>query len=364
MKTELTRAVPRLKRLLPTFRKIRIAVVGDLMLDRYLWGTADRLSPEAAVPVVDFVSQNDCLGGAGNVASNLAALGAHVQAFGVVGGIRLASKKTGDDEAGAALRACLRKAGIDDRAVLADPQRITTVKTRVIARHQQIVRIDHERRDALDAESEEKIFRALVASLKKMDGLVLSDYDKGLITDEFAERVLHACHKFRVPAFVKPKKSRRLAYRGARAVVCNADEAGFYVTRSLGDEKSVEEAGRALLAHFASAAVVITRGKKGMRVFEEAAPRSLNIPATSFEVTYARVGKPGVEREASGRQVFDVTGAGDTVLSVLSVAIAAGATLPEAAYLANVAAGVVVGKLGTANVSPDELAAGLDEMLV
>ena len=362
MKTELTRAVPRLKRLLPTFRKIRIAVVGDLMLDRYLWGTADRLSPEAAVPVVDFVSQNDCLGGAGNVASNLAALGAHVQAFGVVGGITLASKKTGDDEAGAALRACLRKAGIDDRAVLADMQRITTVKTRVIARHQQIVRIDHERRDALDAESEEKIFRALVASLKKMDGLVLSDYDKGLITDEFAERVLHACHKFRVPVFVKPKKSRRLAYRGARAVVCNADEAGFYVTRSLGDEKSVEEAGRALLAHFASAAVVITRGKKGMRVFEEAAPRSLNIPATSFEVTYARVGKPGVEREASGRQVFDVTGAGDTVLSVLSLAIAAGATLPEAAYLANVAAGVVVGKLGTATVNPDELAAGLDEM--
>ena len=208
MKTELTRAVPRLKRLLPTFRKIRIAVVGDLMLDRYLWGTADRLSPEAAVPVVDFVSQNDCLGGAGNVASNLAALGAHVQAFGVVGGITLASKKTGDDEAGAALRACLRKAGIDDRAVLADMQRITTVKTRVIARHQQIVRIDHERRDALDAESEEKIFRALVASLKKMDGLVLSDYDKGLITDEFAERVLHACDKFRVPVFVKPKKSR------------------------------------------------------------------------------------------------------------------------------------------------------------
>src|SRR2546423_342801 len=183
MSTNIADAVPRLKRLIPRLCGKRIGVLGDLMLDRYLWGTASRLSPEAAVPVVDFVEQSECLGGSGNVAAN----------------------------------------------------------------------------------------------------------------------ILH------VPVFVKPKTSRLYAYRGARAIVCNAKEAGFYVTRSLADEKSVEEAGRALLAHFGCGAVVITRGEKGMSVFEESWPRHLHVPATSFEVTYARVGQSGLERGASGRQVFDVT---------------------------------------------------------
>ena len=202
----------------------------------------------------------------------------------------------------------------------------------------------------------------LFNALKSLDALVLSDYDKGLITDDFADRVLSAAHQLKVPVFVKPKTSRLYAYRGARAIVCNAKEAGFFVTRSLGDEKSVEEAGRALLAHFGCSAVVITRGEKGMSVFEESSPRHLQIPATSFEVTYARVGQSGVERGATGRQVFDVTGAGDTVLSVLSLAVAAGASLPDAAVLANTAAGVVVGKLGTASVSPQELEHALEDI--
>ncbi len=331
------------------------------MLDRYLWGTANRLSPEAAVPVVDFISQSDCLGGAGNVAANLSGLGANVEVFGVVGGGKSSSKIV-DDDAGDVLRTCFRDSNINDRGVFADPQRVTTVKTRVIARHQQIVRIDQERRDPLSAETEEKLFRALVASLEKLDALVLSDYDKGLINDAFADRVLHACHQNEVPVFVKPKTSRLYAYRGARAIVCNAKEAGFFVTRALSGEKSVEEAGRALLPHFGCAAVVITRGEQGMNIFEESSPRHLHIPATSFEVTYARVGQPGVVRGSSGRQVFDVTGAGDTVLSVLSLAVAAGATVPEAALLANTAAGVVVGKLGTAGLSPEELKAALNDL--
>jgi rfaE bifunctional protein kinase chain/domain len=362
MKTEFAGYVPHLKKLLPRFRKARVAVLGDLMLDRYLWGTASRLSPEAAVPIVNFVSESDCLGGAGNVAANLAALGAHVQAFGIIGGCKSGSKRIVDDEAGKALRTCFREAGIEEQGVLPDEHRITTVKSRVIARHQQIVRIDQERRDALTPAVEEKLFRLFVAGLKSQDVLVLSDYDKGLITDAFAERVLHACHQFKVPVFVKPKTSRLFAYRGARVIVCNTKEASFYVTRSLSDEKSIEEAGRALLPHFGSAAVVITRGENGLSIFEEQSPRHLHIPATSFEVTYARVGKPGIEHGASGRQVFDVTGAGDTVLSVLSLAIAAGASVPEAALLANTAAGVVVGKLGTASVSRAELAAALDEI--
>jgi rfaE bifunctional protein kinase chain/domain len=345
---------------------MKIGVLGDLMLDRYLWGDATRLSPEAAVPVVDLVSQSQCLGGAGNVAANLAALGAHVELFGVVGGIGKAApsatRKSPDDEAGSALRSCLRQGSIGDRGVLSDSRRVTTVKTRIIARHQQLARIDQERRTPLAPETEEKLFRLLLSSLKNLDALVLSDYDKGLLTDSLAERVLNACHQQKIPVFVKPKTSRLYAYRGARAIICNSKEAAFYVSRSLSDEKSVEEAGRALLPHFGCAAVIITRGEKGMSIFEEDSPRHLHIPATSFEVTYARLGQPGIERGTTGRQVFDVTGAGDTVLSVLSLAVAAGASVPEAAFLANIAAGVVVGKLGTATVSPAELQTALNDV--
>jgi D-beta-D-heptose 7-phosphate kinase/D-beta-D-heptose 1-phosphate adenosyltransferase len=322
------------------------------MLDRYLWGTASRLSPEAAVPVVDFVEQSECLGGAGNVAANIAALGARVEAFGV----------TGNDEPGRALQKCLHAAGIEYRGMIADAKRVTTVKTRIIARHQQVVRVDHERREPLRAETQEKLLRLVFTALKKLDALVLSDYDKGLITDDFADRVLSAAHQLHVPVFVRPKTSKLYAYRGARVIVCNTSEAGFYVTRSLTDEKSIEEAGGALLARFGCSAVVMTHGAKGMSVFEESSPKYIHIPATSFEVTYARVGQAGVARGATGRQVFDVTGAGDTVLSVLALAVAAGASITDAAKLANIAAGVVVGKLGTASVSPQELVHALDDI--
>ena len=327
------------------------------MLDRYLWGTATRLSPEAAVPIVDFEKQEQFPGGAGNVAANLAALGAKVEIFGVVGG-----KKAGEDEAGHALGGCLRERGISDNGVVADATRVTTVKTRIIARHQQIVRVDQERKDVLRRETEHKIFRKFAAVVKKLGGLVLSDYDKGVITDSLSERVMGLCHKENVPVFVSPKRPRLFAHRGARVVTCNLTEAGRFVTHSLNDEKAIEDALKNLLSHFGAGAVVITRGGEGLSVLEEGAKKPLRIAATSFEVTYARVGKSGVERGATGRQVFDVTGAGDTVLSVLALAIAAGATVPDAAMLANTAAGVVVGKLGTATVSPQELEYALNEL--
>jgi rfaE bifunctional protein kinase chain/domain len=348
-------AIARLKRLVPRLRNQRIGVVGDLMLDRYLWGTASRLSPEAAVPVVDFVEQTDCLGGAGNVAANLGELGAHVEMFSVIGA------EKGSDDSAAALRKRLRAATIGDKAVFSDPKRVTTVKTRIIARHQHIVRVDRERRESLNADTEGRLLRALSAALKNLDALVLSDYDKGLITDDFAERILTAAHREKVPVFVGPKRSRLYAYRGAKAIVCNAKEASSFVNMSLTDEKSVAEAARALLAHFGAGAVLITQGEKGMTLQEESSPRPLHISATGIEVTYARVGQPGIERGATGRQVFDVTGAGDTVISVLALASAAVASLPDAATLANIAAGVVVSKLGTATVTPQELLHALDE---
>src|SRR5258708_14271704 len=211
-----------LKSLIPRLRGKRSAVVGDRMLDRYLWGTASRLSPEAAVPVVDFVEQSEGLGGAGNVAANLAALGARVECFGIIG----------NDEAGTALRNCLRTSKITEKGVLSDRSRMTAVKTRIIARHQQVVRVHRERREPLRPETEERLLRSLFIALKRLDALVLSDNDKGLLTHNFAERVLSACHQLRIPGFLKPKTSRLYDYRGARVIVCNAKEAGFFVTRS------------------------------------------------------------------------------------------------------------------------------------
>jgi D-beta-D-heptose 7-phosphate kinase/D-beta-D-heptose 1-phosphate adenosyltransferase len=351
MPTNIADSVRRLKRLIPRLRGKRIGVLGDLMLDRYLWGTASRLSPEAAVPVVDFVEQSECLGGAGNVAANLAALGAKVEAFGVLGA----------DQAGRTLQKCLGEANIGGKGVLADAKRVTTVKTRIIAKHHHVVRVDRERREPLRTETQEKLLHLLFAALKKLDALVLSDYDKGSITDGFADRVLSAAHKNKVPVFVGLKKQPH-GYRGAFLVACNLEEARFLLNRPLRDEQSFEEAGRALLAHFGCSAVVITRGDQGMSLFEESSPTHIHIPATGFEVTYARVGQPGIERGATGRQVFDLTGAGDTVLGVLALASAAGASLADAAILANTAAGVVVSKLGTASVGPQELLHALDEL--
>ena len=335
----------KLERLIRRLRGRRIGVVGDLMLDRYVWGAATRLSPEAAVPVVDFASETICPGGAGNVAANLAALGAKVSLFGA----------TGADEAARDLRGSLARLGIAGRGVLADARRITTVKTRIIARNQQVVRVDREQPAALAPAMERSLIRRIKASLPKLDVLVLSDYDKGVVTDALAERVLEECHRRGVPTLVKPKTSRLFAYRGSTAIVCNKKEAGFFVTRQLSGDRSIEEAGRALLAHFGCAAVVITLGEAGMTLFEESSPRRFHVPATSFEVSYARVGLAAVDGASSGRQVFDVTGAGDTVLSVLALALGAGAALPEAVVLANIAAGVVVRKLGTACVTPPEL---------
>ncbi|HVA94258.1 MAG TPA: PfkB family carbohydrate kinase [Candidatus Dormibacteraeota bacterium] len=333
-------------------RSCRIGVAGDFMLDRYVWGSATRLSPEAPVPVVDFMNESEVLGGAGNVAANLVALGATVLPFGVIG----------EDESGRAVRRCLEATGMPTKGVLADASRITTVKTRIVARHQQIVRVDRERREPLSRALQESLIRRIKTAVGRLDALVISDYDKGVVTDTLADRVLTECHRRGVPVLVKPKTSRLFAYRGATLIACNAKEAGFFVTRSLDDDESVGQAGRALLAHFGCSAVVITRGAEGLNVFEDASPQGFHVPATSREISYARVGQAGVDRAAHGRQVFDVTGAGDTVLSVLALAVAARIPLREAAVLANAGAGVVVGKLGTSTITPDELFAAARDL--
>jgi D-beta-D-heptose 7-phosphate kinase/D-beta-D-heptose 1-phosphate adenosyltransferase len=330
----------------------RIGVAGDLMLDRYIWGSATRLSPEAPVPVVDFKDESQVLGGAGNVARNLAALGATVFPFGVVG----------DDEEGRAIRSLFDAEGMTAKGVVVDASRVTTVKTRIVARHQQIVRVDRERREPLSRALEDRLVRAIKVALPKLGALVVSDYAKGVVTDTLADRVLTECHRRGVPALVKPKESRLYAYRGASMIVCNAKEAGFFVIRSLEDEEAVDQAGRALLAHFGCSTVVITRGAEGLNVFEDTSSKGFHVAATSTEISYARLGQAGVDRSAHGRQVFDVTGAGDTVLSVLALAVAAGVPIREAAILANAGAGVVVGKLGTSTITPAELFAAVRDL--
>jgi rfaE bifunctional protein kinase chain/domain len=342
----------KLTRFAKALRGRRIGVAGDFMLDRYVWGSATRLSPEAPVPVVDFANESQVLGGAGNVAMNLATLGATVFPFGVVG----------EDEEGRTIQSSLASVGLTAKGVVADASRVTTIKTRIVARHQQIVRVDRERREALSRALEDRLVRAIKATLPRLHALVISDYDKGVVTDSLADRVLTECHRRGVPALVKPKTSRLFAYRGASLIVCNAKEAGFFVTRSLEDDESVEQAGRALLAHFGCSAVVITRGSEGLNVFEERSPKGFHVSATSSEISYARVGQTGVDHSAHGRQVFDVTGAGDTVLSVLALAVAGHVPIRDAAVLANAGAGVVVGKLGTSTVTLGELFAAVREV--
>jgi len=327
----------------------RVGVLGDYMLDSYVWGNATRLSPEAAVPVVDFVEESECPGGAGNVAANLSALGARVSAFGT----------RGEDAEGIRLQAALVARGIDARAVLADRVRRTTWKTRIIARHQQVVRVDRETRAPLSGEVEEKLIAKVIGALKGgrgargLEALVISDYDKGTVTEELARRVLGVCVKLRVPAFVKPKWSMLATYPGASAIVLNSAEAGFLVTRPVEDDESAEFAGAQLLEKFKSSAVVLTRGARGMMVFEPGA-RSLKIAALGQERPYG-VRSSATSTKKHGLQVFDVTGAGDTALATLALAVAAGAPIREAAVLANAAAGVVVSKLGTATVTREEL---------
>lgn len=337
--------------LLQRMRGRRLAVIGDWMLDRYVWGTANRISPEAAVPVVDFVKQSECLGGAGNVAANLAALGARVEAFGVIG----------KDEAGDAVRRALRDMRLEGKGIVELKGRPTTLKTRIIARQQQVVRVDREVRTHLPGSAEERLTAKILSAIEHVNALVISDYDKGVVSDALVERVLAATARRKVASFIKPKWSRLTVYRGATVVICNRAEAEFLVTHLLDTEQSIRDAGGKLLDHFGCGAVLITQGAQGLSLFERGDAKGFHVAAVNQE-TPMGIGKAPNRAANSGRQVFDVTGAGDTVLATMALASAAGATLREAAALGNAAAGVVVAKLGTATLTREELGTMVNEL--
>ncbi len=311
--------------LLERIRGEAIAVVGDLMLDRFVWGKVSRISPEAPVPVVEVERESYHLGGAANVARNLASLGVTPLLLGVVG----------DDEASQQLRTALRERGLSDHAVLDDRSRRTTVKTRIIAGSQQVVRADWESVDDLDAGMESRSLDALTTIIERARALVLSDYAKGTLTPRIIDRALELAKARGIPILVDPKLRRYRLYKGVTLVTPNLYEAERFAGLAVHTNEDIAVAARSILDELGCTAVLITRGEHGMTLFETR-QSPLHIPTLA-------------------REVFDVSGAGDTVIAAAALALAAGSTLPEAAELANRAAGVVVGKLGTATVEPSEL---------
>lgn len=311
--------------LIDRFKNTKIAVIGDLMVDRFILGRVNRISPEAPVPVVEVKEIVSSAGGAGNVVMNLAALGCEVSCCGVLG----------SDEVGKNLLQQFQKAKVKVDAIRIDSLRPTTVKTRVIAEHQQIVRFDREQKIPLSSHLQNEIENFLRERILGSDGIILSDYGKGVITKKIIQLAIQVSKKYGKPVCVDPKVEHFQMYRGVTCITPNLLEAmgGMHRLHCDGQE-AVAHLGREILRKLQCRSVLITQGEEGMTLFEK--NRITHIPTIA-------------------KEVFDVTGAGDTVIAVLCLAIASGAVLADAARLANLAAGIVVGKLGTATVTPPEL---------
>lgn len=316
--------------LLARFRDCPVLVVGDLMLDEFVWGNVSRISPEAPVPVVQVTKRTYAAGGAANTAANVRSLGGRVAVAGVLG----------DDGSGRKTLEELQSQGVDTAAVVADPTRPTTTKTRVVAHSQQVVRIDDEKPGAVPAEVEDRLFAAIAEQLKGVRGCVVSDYGKGVVTAGLVGRVIAAASDVGVPVVIDPKGLDYAKYRGATLVKPNQLEAGQVLNRNLTSSDDVDRAGAELLELLGpKSSVLITRGPAGMSLFEH--------------------GRWPVHVPAQAREVYDVTGAGDTVAGTLGLSLAVGAKADEACRLASLAAAVVVGKVGTATCSVDELRAAV-----
>ncbi len=308
---------------MPEWNKARVLVVGDVMLDRYWYGGTSRISPEAPVPVVHVNDTEERIGGAGNVALNIAALGGRATVVGAVG----------DDEAAQVINDKLLEAAIGAQLHV-QPGMSTITKLRIISRHQQLIRLDFED-DAGDLDTK-GLYDGLDALINKMDLLVLSDYNKGVLKN--VEKIMALASKADVPVVVDPKRKDFRCYSGAALLTPNYSEFEAVAGQCRSDEEIVEKA-KALISEYRLGAMLITRGEHGMTLVQTGAP-ALHLPARK-------------------REVFDVTGAGDTVVSVIATALAAGETLSHATYLSNVAAGIAVTKLGTATVTAAELQAEL-----
>ena len=316
----------RAEQILATARERRIIVLGDVMLDEFIWGDVSRISPEAPVPVVDVRRESTHLGGAANVLANLLSLGADGCVVGIIG----------HDYAADRIRLSLKEKSSSQRddGLIAIDGRPTTIKTRIIAQHQMVVRADRENRTPVNGEIEQRIISVAIDALANAHALVVSDYDKGVITRRVLESVLPEAYQ-RMPVLIDPKLRNFDWYRPATLVTPNHHEAFRLTGVQDSAEEPLQTAASRIREILSCDAVLITRGDRGMVLFER--------------------DNPPVKVKTAAREVFDVTGAGDTVIATLALALAAGASMTEAALLANQAAGIVVGKLGTATATSDEL---------
>lgn len=309
-------AEKRLSDIFDRFSGKRVAVVGDLMVDRYYWGAVARISPEAPVPVVEVSSYSNRLGGAANVGNNIASLGGRPLLVGVVG----------QDDAGTLLRSLARESGFEEQGILADPSRPTTTKTRIIAHNQHVVRFDHERKEDIDADIEDQILRLITKELPSLSAIIIEDYNKGVVTRGLIPRIIAAGRSQGIPVTVDPKSNNFFEYRNVSVFKPNRKETEEALGTKLSDQESIESAGRQLLEALAADNILLTLGERGMSLFESGG-RTTHVPTKA-------------------RNVADVSGAGDTVISTLTMALAAGATIREAAALSNFAGGIVCSEVG------------------
>ena len=315
-------AKTRLINILDRFKEMTIAVIGDMMLDDYIIGEVTRISPEAPVPVLNVKEERFVLGGGANVLNNLSALGCKCHSFGVIG----------NDSNGDRLLNELKKENIDTIGVVIAEDRPTIVKRRIIAQHQQLLRLDWEDKKDITPYHEELIIENLKSHIGSLDAIILSDYDKGVLTSSLVRKVIEIARKNNIIVTVDPKPSNVINYVGATSMTPNRKEAMECMGLSSIDD--IEKLGRDLKAKLSLENLLLTRSEEGMSIVME--DETINIP------TFAK-------------EVYDVTGAGDTVISVFTLAAAAGASWHEAAKIANVAAGVVVGRMGTSTVTKEEI---------
>ena len=315
-----------------SFRGRRVVVIGDVILDRYLWGRATRVSPEAPVLVVDVDKEELRLGGAANVAQNVRALGAQPVLVGALG----------DDGAAADLVKLLEANGVESSfGIVRDRLRRTTLKTRILAHHQQVLRADEESREPLSAAVQSELWKRAKAALDAADAVLVSDYGKGVVTPDLLAQLLPELERRGIPSAVDPKEEHFLRYRGVSVITPNAAEASEAWGKRFRSEADLIEAGFGLRERLKAGSVLITRGEDGMSLFT--AEGHTHFPTRA-------------------RKVYDVTGAGDTVIATIATALAARASLPEACVLANHAAGLVVAQLGTAAATGAELIASLEDL--
>ena len=313
------------KKTVLNFKKASVLVIGDLMLDEFIWGEVTRISPEAPVPVVWVKKESFMPGGASNVANNLRSLGAEVHVVGVVG----------DDENGAILRGELEQKGIRTEGILIDGSRPTILKTRVVAHHQQVVRIDKEKKERLSDAMIAEMTAYIESIIKDVDAVIIEDYAKGVITPALLRKVLPLARRYGKIISVDPKEEHFNYYKGITVITPNNHEAARAVGFEINDQATLKKAGMKLLSKLNCRMALITLGENGMAVFQKNKPMK-HIPTVAQEV-------------------FDVSGAGDTVIASYTLSIASGADPIAAAHISNCAAGIVVGKVGIAVVAPEEL---------